>query len=215
MIFNIMKTRLLFKVILAILPFSLLGGPIGYDNAVQSKVSGDLILILWADKTTHTIESSRPISFSILTVTNETAIINLPTDDYMCLAKMTDIAGKSVPLRADKRHMGQRFFDLKYSTNQVLWDDIKNVVRMKPDRDTGPKFFGEHSKKAEFFLSHRDGGGGSSLGSPDDIFDVSHPGKYQLDLQLQTYVHFHATGTSQKFSLVRFEPLHLFVIKRN
>jgi hypothetical protein len=107
-------------------------------QAIRSKAVDDLILEIWLYKTDQLLYNTNSIGYDWLTVTNKSLVVNLPKDEYFCYAEMFDSESNAVPLRSDFRNLGKRFYDLKYPSVEQPWSALKDVLRMKPARITGP-----------------------------------------------------------------------------
>jgi len=190
-----------------------------YDyESIRSKPSGDLIVEVWLHKAHDNSHSFvTPIRYDCLTVTNKNCVVELPKDEYLCSIHMFDLAGNAIHLRSKYEEWGKRFNDLKYPSTEQLWNtSLRNILRMKPARITGPS--GESlgigpQMEADFIIAEQDGGSQKALPSIEDLFAVKEAGVYKVKLQFQVYARIYKGGQNFAYKLERFEPVEFMVVK--
>jgi hypothetical protein len=177
-------------------------------QVIRSKPAGDLVLEVWLHKADATSYGTSSISYDWLTLTNQQIAVDLPKEEYFCMAQMFDSASNTVPLRPGFRNLGKHFFDLKYPSMEQPWSAIAEVMRIKPAHGT-------QSAAVEFVIASQKFGGGGSFYDLEDVFQLEKPGQYKVRLQFQAYERIYKGGQSFTYKLQRFEPLEFTVRKGN
>jgi hypothetical protein len=199
---NLIATIIAFLVI-----FGATAQPHAEYNIVRSKPVDDLILQVSLDEKNGIVLSTSPIGYGWFTVTNKGILLNLPKDECLCYAQMFDSNSNAVELHWNFRNSGKRFFDLKYPSPEQSWDDIENIVRIRPAHGT-------QSAAADVVSAGRKSCEGRQLPCFDEIFQIQKPGLYKVRLQFQAYKPIYKGGRNVMYKLERFDPVEFTVTKK-
>jgi hypothetical protein len=173
---------------------------------MHSQPSGGLKMQVSMKETEGILASSTPIGYGWFTTTNQSLIVYLLKDEYLCTAKMFDSASNAVTLRNSFRDFGNHFFDLKYPSGEQTWDTIDGFTRIKPAHGT-------QSEAAETLFAGPNSTEGRFLPCPDDLFQLKSLGRYTLRLQFQVYERIYKGGRNFAYKLERFDPIEFTVTK--
>jgi hypothetical protein len=175
-------------------------------NIVRTKPLEDLILEVWLDRTNGLVSTSSPIGYGWFTETNTHMIVDIPKDEFLCSVQMFDTNGNAVRIREDYAKLGHRFFDLAYPSTEQRWNDVENVLRIRPAHGT-------QSAAPDSVFASQKSCEGRYLPSPESLFDVVKPGNYTVKLQFQAYERRYIGGEINMYKLERFAPVEFTVTK--
>jgi hypothetical protein len=175
-------------------------------DVLRTKViDGFYIRITGTSFTTTNTPIDDKLSFCICrTTTNNDARVYMPTaHEYIYKIELFDTNGVEVPKTKLGKDVGTKFFALEPIFNP--YKGYKLAIETTVNEGSGWCYL---------FFPYRPGYGGQPFYSPNDLFDVSRPGRYTLEICFQFIVRT-GVGAGEAAHIVRFPPLDYLLIKIN
>jgi hypothetical protein len=174
-----------------------------------------LVLEIWLFGPQGQFGPTGDIDYDWVTTSGSNLNVKIPKDGYLCFAQMFDATSNAVPLRHKFASLGKHFFDLKYPAAEQPWDAIKDTLRMKPARITGPTgpSLGLGPQMMADYVLAREVGEHRSFSHIEDMFELKKPGLYTVRLQFQAYEQIYKGGHKYAYKLHRFDPVE-FAVKK-